>query len=93
MIYLKSDFDIKLIRQAVSIWKKIRTTLIANATVGVSLNELDEKANQLALVYNAKCSFYKYRKFPKHICISVNEQLIHGVPDDYIIKSGDLRYL
>jgi methionyl aminopeptidase len=39
---------------------------------------------------NATCSFYKYNDFPKHICICVNEQLIHGVPNDYVIKEGDL---
>jgi methionyl aminopeptidase len=64
--------------------------LIASAEVGVNLNDLDQKANELALANDAKCSFYKYRKFPKHICISVNEQLIHGVPSDYVIKDGDL---
>jgi methionyl aminopeptidase len=64
--------------------------LIQNAKVGVQLIDLDEKANQMILENGATCSFYKYRHFPKHICISVNEQLIHGIPDHYVIRVGDL---
>lgn len=90
MIFIKSELDIKLIKEAVIIWRKIRQMLIENTKIGISLNELDQKAYELASINNATCSFYKYRKFPKHICISVNDQLIHGVPNDYKIKDGDL---
>lgn len=90
MIYIKSELDIKLIKEAVAIWKKIRKMLIANTKVGISLNELDQKAFEMASANNAICSFYNYNKFPKHICISVNDQLIHGIPNEYVIKNGDL---
>jgi methionyl aminopeptidase len=39
---------------------------------------------------DATCSFYQYNGFSKHICISINDQIIHGIPNDYQIKENDL---
>jgi methionyl aminopeptidase len=64
--------------------------LIETAQSGVSLITLDQKACDLIEQKNATCSFYQYDGFPKHICISVNEELIHGVPNNYKLKDGDL---
>jgi methionyl aminopeptidase len=63
--------------------------LIETVKPGISLIELDAKANALIQKHNGTSSFYQYNGFPKHICISVNEQLIHGVPNNYKIKTGD----
>lgn len=90
MIYLKSNEEIALIKQACAIWKKVRQVLIDKTKPGVSLIALDKLANEVAKQNNASCSFYKCYGFPKHICISVNDQLIHGVPNDYIIQPNDL---
>lgn len=90
MIYLKSSNDIQLIKQAASIWKKVRAVLIEATKPGVSLIALDKLALQTTLENNATCSFYKCYGFPKHICISVNDQLIHGIPNNYIIQPNDL---
>jgi methionyl aminopeptidase len=64
--------------------------LITNTQVGVNLNTLDQKVDQLVTTLGATCSFYQYNGFPKHLCISVNDELIHGIPRDYIIKPNDL---
>lgn len=90
MIYLKSSDDIAKIKQACSIWKKVRAVLIEATKPGVSLITLDKLANKIATENDASCSFYKYAEFPKHICISVNDQLIHGIPNNYVIKENDL---
>jgi methionyl aminopeptidase len=63
--------------------------LIETVKPGISLIELDDKADALIQKHNGTSSFYQYNGFPKHICISVNEQLIHGVPNNYKIKIGD----
>lgn len=87
---IKTPEDIKLIKEAAKIWKETRKVLINAAKPGVSLLELDELARKTIESYdNAKCAFYKYGDFPGHICISVNETIIHGVPNEYIIKDGD----
>ncbi len=64
--------------------------LIEATKPGVSLITLDKLANKTAKENNASCSFYKCYGFPKHICICVNDQLIHGIPDDYVIQPNDL---
>ena len=90
MIYIKNQYEIEMIRQAAEIWKKIRAVLSKEAKQGVSLSYLDNLANDIAINSNATMSFYRYGDFPGHICISVNDQLIHGVPNDYILQNGDL---
>lgn len=57
---------------------------------GVSLNELDSLADDFIRSKGARASFYKLYGFPKHICISVNEVIIHGIPNDYKLKNGDI---
>jgi methionyl aminopeptidase len=64
--------------------------LISNTKVGANLNVLDQQVADLVKSLNATCSFYQYNGFPKHLCISVNDELIHGVPRDYEIKANDL---
>ncbi|GHU26476.1 hypothetical protein FACS1894152_1170 [Bacilli bacterium] len=64
--------------------------LIASCKAGTSLITLDEMADQLIKKLGGTCSFYQHHGFPGHICISVNQQLIHGIPDDYIIQPNDL---
>ena len=90
MIYIKSKRDIELIKQAAAIWKETKKILFDAAQVGISLKTLDEIAANYIESQKATCSFYQYNDFPGHICISVNDQLIHGVPNDYVIQPGDL---
>lgn len=87
---IKSPQDILLIKQASAIWKKARAAVIAACQPGVSLNQLNDIAKQVIIDNNATAAFYQYNGFPGHICISVNECIIHGVPTDYQLKDGDL---
>jgi methionyl aminopeptidase len=64
--------------------------LINNTKVGVNLNALDQQVADLVDSLGASCSFYQYNGFPKHLCISVNDELIHGIPRNYFIKPNDL---
>jgi methionyl aminopeptidase len=64
--------------------------LIASTKPGVNLLTLDEQTAKLVSELNATCSFYQYNHFPKHLCISVNDELIHGIPRNYVIKANDL---
>lgn len=63
--------------------------MIAATRPGVSLLALDTIAKQVIEDQNAECAFYNYQGFPGHICISVNETIIHGVPSEYTIQDGD----
>ncbi len=89
-IIIKTDEDIRLIKEAVKIWKKTRNVLIEKCDVGVRLLELDEIANQTIESLGGKSTFLNMYGFPKHLCISVNDCVIHGIPNDYCLKDGDL---
>ncbi len=87
---VKSQEDIQLIKQAAAIWKEARSAIINAAQVGVSLLELDKIAQETIEKHEgATCAFYQYGGFPGHICISVNDCIIHGVPTDYCLQDGD----
>lgn len=63
MIIIKSQEDIKKIKQAAEIWKKVREKLYLETKVGISTKELDEIANQVIQENNAKAAFYNYLGF------------------------------
>ncbi|XQP55714.1 MAG: type I methionyl aminopeptidase [Mycoplasmoidaceae bacterium] len=90
MIYLKSEKEVLGISKACAIWKKVKAELRKYTKPGISTKELDQIAADVIQKNGASCSFYQYQNFPGHICISVNEQLIHGIPSDYILKKSDI---
>ena len=59
-------------------------------TPGISTNELDQLVHDFTLKRKAKPAPLGYKGFPKSICTSLNDCLCHGVPDDTVLKSGDI---
>lgn len=96
MIRLKSEADIEKLKISGKILATVLTRLQNMVEPGVTLNELNFLAKKLIKEFGAKPSFLGYRQsknspaFPAAICASVNENLVHGIPDDYALKSGDL---
>lgn len=91
MIYIKSNYEIEQIKKACSIWKEVRGKLTSFIKEGVSLLEIDEYARKLIEDDNrCKACFHNYNGFPGHICISVNDVVIHGVPTNYKLKYQDM---
>ena len=91
MIYIKSNYEIEQIKKACSIWKEVRYKLTSFIKEGVSLLEIDEYARKLIEDDNGcKACFHNYNGFPGHICISVNDVVIHGVPTNYKLKYQDM---
>lgn len=90
MINIKTPEQIAGIKSACEIWKKVRTKLIEYIKPGISTKSLDKYANKVIRSFDAISTFYKLYDFPGYICISVNDQIIHGIGNDYIIKENDL---
>ncbi|MCF0227490.1 MAG: type I methionyl aminopeptidase [Malacoplasma sp.] len=91
MIILKTPEDINSIKKACEIWKKVRNDLIKQVKVGMSTKDVDELANKLITSYKAIPTFYKLYDFPGYICISVNEELIHGIGSEgRILQPNDM---
>ncbi len=62
----------------------------AKVAPGVTTRELDEYAAELARKEEGVCAFYGYHGFSGHICSSVNEEVVHGVPGRRVIRDGDV---
>ncbi|GAP71524.1 methionine aminopeptidase [Candidatus Symbiothrix dinenymphae] len=90
MIFLKTDEEIELMRVANLM---VGTTLAEVAKVikvGVTTRELDEIAETYILDNKGVPLFKGYKGFPNALCISVNENVVHGIPGDYRLKDGDI---
>ncbi len=57
---------------------------------GVTTRELDELAEEMCRSRQVEPAFKGYRGYPRSICVSVNEEIVHGIPGNRLIKSGDL---
>jgi len=90
MIYLKTKEQLVGIRKACDIWKKVKQALIKATKPGVSTKELDQIAADVMALNHATPSFYRYDGFPGYICISVNQELIHGIANNYKLKKSDM---
>ncbi|MBF4694797.1 type I methionyl aminopeptidase [Fusibacter ferrireducens] len=69
---------------------KTRDAMVSSVRVGMTTRELDEIGGRILEKYGAKSAPMIDYHFPGYTCISVNQTVAHGIPDDYKIKSGDL---
>lgn len=91
MIILKSKREIEIMRQGGIILNRILENLIENVKEGVKASLLNSLAEKLMEEYNVLPAFKNYRGYPYSVCVSVNDEVIHGFPkEDKIFKEGDL---
>lgn len=90
MITIKSDSQIELMREAGKILRDTLNMLKEHVKVGVTTKELDKLAHDYIISRGAKPSFLGYGGFPGSICASVNEQVVHGIPSNRKLVSGDI---
>lgn len=90
MITIKSQREIDLMREAGRIVGLIHQELAKVIKPGVTTNQLDKIVYDITIAHDAKPSFKGYGGFPGSICASVNEVLVHGIPNDVPLKDGDI---
>ena len=90
MIKIKSRAEIALLRRAGAILAGVKAAVRRAIRPGVSLEELDSIAYNETIRAGAQPAFLGYMGFPKTICASVNEELIHGIPSARLLRAGDL---
>lgn len=90
MIYIKSAQEIELMRKSAEILVKTRKVIKDHIKVGVSLLELDNLAEQTIIKLGGLPAFKGYEGFPNTLCMSVNETVVHGIPNNYQLKNGDI---
>lgn len=94
MISIKSNREIELMREAGHILAQTREMLVPHMKPGVTTSELDLLADEFIRSKGATPSFKDYNGYPKSICTSINEVIIHGIPSPKaILKNGDILSL
>lgn len=89
-IRIKSPQEIDILRKAGKILYSIISQLESSLTAGMTTKDIDAQAFALMQKNAVKPAFKGYRGFPASVCVSVNEAVVHGIPDNRIIKKGDL---
>lgn len=90
MISLKTEEEIKKIKKACAAASGILKELELAVKPGMTTTQLDKLAHSLAAKKKVKLAFKGYRGFPGGICVSVNDEVVHGIPGPRIIKKGDI---
>ncbi|MFT0762466.1 type I methionyl aminopeptidase [Actinomyces sp. F1_1611] len=87
---LKSRTQIGYQREAGLVVAEVHRVLREAARPGVSLLELDRLAYEATVAAGAKPNFLHYQGFPATVCMSVNDVIVHGIPDERVLAEGDL---
>ena len=90
MISIKSESELGKMRDSGRIAAAVLADVCAAVAPGVTTAELDAVAVVSISSHGATSAFLNYRGFPASICVSVNEEVIHGIPGDRMIQSGDV---
>src|SRR5260370_34774070 len=90
MIILKSERDLEAMRPACSVASAVLNEVAAFIQPGVTTRQVDEFAAARIKHYGAKSAFLGYRKYPCQICISVNDQVVHGLASERQLRFGDI---
>ena len=89
-ITLKSDQEVELMRRAGRITAAARALAGEMVKPGVTTQAIDKAVDQFIRKQGATPSFYHYNGFPASVCISVNNEVIHGIPGKRRLKEGDI---
>jgi methionyl aminopeptidase len=89
-IIIKSDAEIALMREAGKITAKVLNILTASVKPGMRTEELDSIAEKETRKLGAIPSFKGYRGYPASVCVSVNDEIVHGIPGPRVMQESDI---
>jgi len=90
MAKLKTAEEIELLRNSNILVSKTLAEIAKVIEPGISTLKLDQLAEEFIRDHHAIPAFKGYHDFPATLCTSVNEQVVHGIPSNYILKEGDI---
>ncbi|SFE22568.1 type I methionyl aminopeptidase [Thermophagus xiamenensis] len=90
MIYLKTKEEIELLRQSNMLVGKTQGELAKWIKPGISTLKLDQIAEEFIRDHGGEPAFLNYQGFPNSLCTSVNDQVVHGIPNNTPLKEGDI---
>ncbi|MFB6290179.1 MAG: type I methionyl aminopeptidase, partial [Candidatus Bipolaricaulia bacterium] len=90
---IKSSSELEIMRENASILGTILDKVISRIEPGITTKNLDDYAEELILAAEGSPAFKNYRGFPSSLCTSLNEEIVHGIPGERELESGDLLSL
>jgi len=87
---IKSAREIEIMRQAGHIVAETLAVLAGHIRPGITTRELDDLTYRTLTKQGATPSFKNYRGYPASLCASINEEVVHGIPDRRTLKDGDI---
>lgn len=90
MIIRKSPAEIETLRVSARLAREVLETVAERVAPGVTTGELDAYALELMRARGAVSAFFGYRGYPGQICVSVNDEVVHGVPGSRRVQLGDM---
>ena len=90
MIYLKTDEEIELMRESNLLVGMTLGEMAKWIAPGITTLKLDKIAEEFIRDHGAQPGFLGYGGFPNTLCISVNEVIVHGIPNSYALRDGDI---
>ncbi|MBF0103717.1 MAG: type I methionyl aminopeptidase [Deltaproteobacteria bacterium] len=90
MIFLKSKDEIQIMRRAGAVVADVLLKLEAHVKPGVTTGDLDRIAEEHIRKSGALPTFVGYQGYPKSLCTSINEEVVHGIPGSRLLKEGDI---
>jgi len=90
MITFKGPAEFALMRRAGRVVAEVLAKVAKAAHPGVTLSSLDRLAGEIITERKCLPSFLNYRGYPAHICLSLNETIVHGIPSSRVLSEGDI---
>jgi methionyl aminopeptidase len=90
MLYLKTDEEIGLLRESNMLVSRALAEIASVIRPGISTLYLDSLAESFIRDNGAIPAFKGYGGFPNALCTSVNDEVVHGIPSNYVLKEGDI---
>lgn len=90
MIVIKTPHELDAMRRVNRMTAQVRDALAAMVRPGITTLELGNAAFELIHKLGGVSAFYGYHGFPGQICVSVNDEVVHGIPGKRVIRDGDI---
>lgn len=89
-VIYKTEEQIEQVRESANVLSQLLVEIAKIIKPGITTLSLDSLAYEFIKDNGGTPAFLNYHGFPNSLCISVNDQVVHGIPSDYVIKDGDL---
>jgi methionyl aminopeptidase len=90
MLYIKTNEEVELLRESNLLVSRTLAEVASLIRPGITTLELDMVAESFILDNGGQPAFKGYNGFPSTLCTSVNDEVVHGIPSDYVLKDGDI---